>query len=360
LQPNGEIRVGTNDPATEARLSQLPIPLFVTSVLNSAGVNVDADGNTTLLIRLGVAGAATFDKNFAVTVFWGDGSSDTIPNALLPGVPGRIDADGATIALNHTYLLNPNAADPTAPIPVSVIAKSDSLNRIRVNENLAPSTQLQVTSSTQLLVPASGLFSLRLELAEPLQTARNTFQASEIAEQTGRVVQESTKGNEFTTSATQSVSKTDRTYSIRIVTPKDDFGSVDLSKPIEIDEEDLDDWSKLFSKLPDNRYRIFVTYESGIEVLLRDFYLKNGVPVEIDDSISPSNQPPTENNDGIPEKSNETLMEKTKEQASMGLGSPSEAGISNDLETHGLLQSLSAAVGWKSLSKAARRLRSRA
>ncbi len=71
LQPNSEIRVGTNDPSTEARLSQLPIPLFVSSVFHAAGVNVDADGNTTLLISLGVPGAAVFDKNFSVTVFWG-------------------------------------------------------------------------------------------------------------------------------------------------------------------------------------------------------------------------------------------------------------------------------------------------
>ena len=147
-----------------------------------------------------------------------------------------------------------------------------------------------------LVVPAAGLFSLRFDLPQSA-TAQNRIVFNNSNEfQTTVNIPPAVASAEIVVSSGSSTVEKVRSYVLRVITPRIEQGEVDSSEDIELTDKDIEDLSsgKLFQKLGDNRYQIYLIREDGNEMLLKDFYLRNHRPFEIDESESNSNGSPTD------------------------------------------------------------------
>ena len=286
--PGAILQAGTLDPATTAVVSELPPQLFALAVSNDLGVNVDAEGFASLQILLGRDTPPFVDRNFGLSIHWGDGQVDRLPNGPLaanttdPGV-GRYDATGLFYQITHQYFLNPDPSDPYASIPVLVSVGVDALGRIRVSDGSGADNLLANSQAVVLEVPRSGLFSLSLQLPQaPSVQTPFTFVRQETIIETKDTLPTAKSVEQVSSSAdasTQSV----RVYVLRVVTPIDQQGRVRMSEDILLQEQDIIELQRLFDKLGDNRYRIYAILEDGNVLLLRDFYLRNHTPIEIEE-----------------------------------------------------------------------------
>jgi hypothetical protein len=178
-------------------------PIFTIESVDQGGSNLDEKGRGILKITIG--DGSHLERNFQVTVDWGDGS---IESYTIPGNPrasdGFIRADGtrsnmfpdATITasfdsgellpdgtrapgvyfLHHTYTKPPNLDDPAAPIPVSAVIRYDArpegensldvnqpasgseiFNGIRFFENLT--VEIVSNDAAEMTNPGQGAFA---------------------------------------------------------------------------------------------------------------------------------------------------------------------------------------------------------
>jgi hypothetical protein len=138
----------------------------------------------------------------------------------------------------------------------------------------------------KLVVPSSGLFSLRFDLPQgAIQQNRVVFNNA-ISAPSDNYLAPAVLSPEIVVSSGGSAVQKVRSYVLRVITPVNEQGEVESSEDISLTEEDIFDLStgKLFQRLGDNRYRIYMIREDGNQVLLKDFYLRNHRPIEIDDT----------------------------------------------------------------------------
>lgn len=310
LQPGATVRAGSSNTATEALISRLPTLVQVRPVVNFLGVNVDSLGVASIQLQLGGPNPPVVDKNFSVIIDWGDGQIDTLPNGTIsngtinPNIT-RFDASGAIYQITHQYLGNPNPNDPIAKIPVRVTVGVDALNRIQFNDSVGASSSLVQIVDEKFEVPAAGLFSLRFDIPQtPSVPTRLVFNSS-LAIANVAAPNATAKPADIQTSSSDSSAEQERSYVLRIVTPIDEQGGVKTSEDIELSEDDIDDLSQLFLRLGDNRYRIYLIREDGVRLMLKDFYLRDHRPIEIEDSQPPSAET---TNDRVLESMNAATM----------------------------------------------------
>jgi hypothetical protein len=295
--PGATIRAGSSDANTEAVVMIMPPVVSVRPTVNSLGVNVDSEGFATLQIQLGSAGF--IDRNFSVVIDWGDGQIDRFPIGSLSPLTidpqvSRFDGSGNSYAITHQYLGNPNPTDPIADIPVKVTVGIDALNRIQFTDAQGPVKSQSTVVNEVLVTPAAGLISLRFDLPQaPTIPTRLIFSNSGQVQATNSLAPVVASA-EIVISSSGSVAEKSRSYVLRVITPISEQGEVESSEDIELTLNDIEDLStgKLFQKLGDNRYRIYLIREDGNELLLKDFYLRNHRPIEVDDTPTvPSSLP---------------------------------------------------------------------
>ncbi|MEQ1825484.1 MAG: hypothetical protein ABL921_06040 [Pirellula sp.] len=287
------IRAGSSNGNTEAVVTRIPTLVSVRPVVNPLGVNVDSQGLAAIEIQLGGPNPPLVDRNFSVEIDWGDRQIDRFPNLQIP----RLDASGEVYQFMHQYLGNPNPSDPIADIPVTVTVGIDALNRIQFNDSQGPISGLTQVVNQNFVVPAAGLFSLRFDLPQSA-TIQNRFVFNNSSDfQTNVNVAPAIATTEIVVSSSSSTVEKGRTYVLRVITPINEHGQVESSEDIALTEEDIEDLSsgKLFQRLGDNRYRIYLIREDGNQLLLKDFFLRNHRPVEIDDApatldVSPADE----------------------------------------------------------------------
>ncbi len=145
-----------------------------------------------------------------------------------------------------------------------------------------------------------------------------------------------------------------RRYTLKVAKTIDETGRVETVGEIPLTEEDMSDLGSLIGRLPDDRYRIYLTYENGLEILVRDFYVHNGKPLVIEESV------PIESNAKV-----ETPMELTDEdELSATDGESRESSAEQDgLQDPSNNASSASVLGipfvWSSFRRAARRLRAK-
>ena len=373
LQDGAVIQVGASNSQTEALLNRIPTELEIIPIANPDGVNVDAIGSASLFVRIGAANPITVDKNFGIMIDWADGAVDNVPlgpRSPLSTYPGvsRFDATGIPFLIQHQYLGNPNISDPAAPIPIVFTLTTDPFQRIRISDQFGTGDLLTQVVQVELTVPAAGLFALRIELPQVQFTSRVIVLASEVIVQANSLVAASNTVAELPSSVSDVVTKTERQYVLRLVTPRNEAGEVTESDNIELSESDISDLPGLFRRLGDNRYRIYAILDGGIELLLRDFYLKKHLPFELEEAtadevpipglVQPEGElgndllesPRNESREGAPKGLDPASSTRSEE--------PGEAGSEGLVGSEGLAASiLSVLLPPQSFRRAARKLR---
>ncbi len=294
FQPGASIIAGSSNAAQMAVITQLPPLIKVVPIVNASNTNVDPLGVVSLNLTLGTSNPVSLDRNLSLVVNWGNNEIDNFPNGpISPGttqpIVGAVNAFGVTQVVTHQYLFgNPNTKDPTANIPISVTVGVDALNRVSFTGSSSASSSLTQLVNVNLVVPAGGLFSLRFDLPQtPNFQNRIVFvNSTPIATPSGATV--AVKNIEPEVSSSDSSVEPERSYVLRVVTPIDEQGRVESSEDIQLKEDDIADLSKLFERLGDNRYRIFLIREDGNQLMLKDFYLRAHRPIEIDDAPTPA------------------------------------------------------------------------
>jgi len=293
------IRAGSSNPTTEAVLTRIPPLVSVQPVVNSASVNVDSEGVASILVQLGGPNPILVDRNFSVVIDWGDNQVDHLPNGLIssgttnPQI-ARFDASGVNYQITHRYLGNPSPNNPVADIPISVKVGADSLNRIQFTDSQDAASSLFQVVNASLVVPAAGLFSLNFVLPQT-PTFQNRFVFNNaLPIDNSTTSSQAVKSAEIEVSSSNSSVEQKRSYVLRVITPTNEAGEVDTSDDIPLAESDIDDLSGLFRRLGDDRYRIYLIREDGGQMMLKDFYLRNHRPIEIDDVPVPETLPAEE------------------------------------------------------------------
>ena len=301
FNPGATIRAGSSDANTEAVVTRIPPLVSARPSINSLGVNVDSLGLATIQIQLGGANPALIDRNFSIVVDWGDNEIDNFPNGSISPLTinpqiSRFDASGVVYAITHQYQGNPNPADPIADIPIKVTVGIDALNRIQFNESQVPVTSLTQVVNERFVVPAAGLFTLRFDLPQTATLQGRIVFNNSASVQTVNAVAPPISSPEIVVSSGGSAVEKSRSYVLRVITLVSEQGEISASEDIELTDQDIAELSsgELFLKLGDNRYRIYLIREDGNELLLKDFYLRNHRPVEVDDSAATPNSPPTD------------------------------------------------------------------
>jgi hypothetical protein len=302
FNPGATIRAGSSDANTEAVVTQIPPVVSVRPKINSLGVNVDSLGVATVQIQLGGVNPTVIDRNFSVVVDWGDNQIDNFPNGSISPLTinpqiSRFDASGVIYEITHQYQGNPNLADPIADIPVKVAIGVDALNRIQFTESQVPATSLTQVVNESFVVPAAGLFTLRFDLPQAATLQSRFLFNNSASVATVNAVVPPVSSPEIVISSGGSVAEKSRSYVLRIITLMSEQGGISASEDIELTDDDIKDLSSgdLFLKLGDNRYRIYLIREDGNELLLKDFYLRDHRPVEVDDTAAtPISLPPDE------------------------------------------------------------------
>ncbi|AMV33474.1 hypothetical protein VN12_15210 [Pirellula sp. SH-Sr6A] len=374
LQNGAVIQVGASNSQTEALLNRIPTELEITPIANPDGVNVDAIGSASLIVRIGASNPTTVDKNFGIMIDWADGAVDNVPlgaRSPLSTYPGvfRFDATGIPFLIQHQYLGNPNVNDPAAPIPIVFTLTTDPFQRIQISDQFGTGNLLTQVVQVDLTVPAAGLFALRIELPQVQFTSRVLVLASEVILQTNSLVAASNTTTDLPSSVSDVVSKSERQYVLRLVTPRNEAGEVTESDNIELSESDISDLPSLFRRLGDNRYRIYAILDGGIELLLRDFYLKKHLPFELDEAtadevpipglVQPEGTPGSDMQETPRNESREGERKALDPTSSTRNGGATEEGGSEEfVGNEGLASSiLSVLLPQQSFRRAARKLR---
>ena len=354
------IRAGSSNPTTEAVLTRIPPLISVQPVVNSDGVNVDSEGVASILVQLGGPNPILVDRNFSVVIDWGDKQVDHLPNGLIssgttnPQI-ARFDASGVNYQITHKYLGNPSPNDPVADIPILVKVGADSLNRIQFTDSQGAASTLFQVFNESLVVPAAGLFSLKIVLPQA-PTSQNRFVFnSALPTDNSTTSSPAVKSAEIEVSSGNSSVEQKPSYVLRVITPTNEAGEVDSSDDILLTESDIDDLSGLFRRLGDDRYRIYLIRGDGSQMMLKDFYLRNHRPIEIDDAPAPETLPAEERvldeSASVSTERSDTVMTGMNEDGNMQ-SNEEETPVTN--ATAAIVASAPAMRSWR---KAARRFR---
>ena len=375
------VSAGSSDPATQAVLSKIPTSVEVSPITDAFGVSVSAEGVTTIEIRLGDTNPVIVDQNLAVKIFWEAGEVDDFTTGMLsltttnPNI-ARFDATGVPVRITHQYLDDPDL-DPTSSIPINVEVGVDAKGRIQLSDSQGLDTRILQVIPVELKVPASWHVLFRFDLPQAPSASRPlVFDRILVAISTAST-EVAPKLQAIESTSSESSADSERKFVLRLVTPMDESGRVSESKDVESTLRDVEDLNELFRRLPDNRYRIYMILRSGDALRIQDFFLRNHLPVEIDERIDErieagTNREPERNT--IEGTSDRNANDSDRAETAIDVGAPvslfdpilPETSDENSLDTNGsnVIPSVAAVSGSLlgansiSLRKAARRFRS--
>lgn len=246
-----------------------------------AATDLEGAGITTLDLTFSDPGADTFE----VLVDWGD-KPDLAPEDRFVVEVLHAGSTPQSFSIDHQYTGPPDPMNPSADIIITVKIRDD---------DFATATTLVVGESNLETVAISnpGIEDNKVAIDTTPQApaiefpeAPELFLAAEIID--------SDQGNnslgEVGAAAADQSAVSDRYLEIRIVSPD---GTE--SEGIRLEESALDDLPGLFSRLPDNRYRIYlIQEETNSERLVIDVNARGGRLIDpSDDSDGGRDRPPT-------------------------------------------------------------------
>ena len=288
----------------------------------------------------------------------------------------RFDATGVPVRITHQYLDDPDL-DPTSSIPINVEVGVDAKGRIQLSDSQGLDTRILQVIPVELKVPASWHVLFRFDLPQAPSASRPlVFDRILVAISTAST-EVAPKLQAIESTSSESSADSERKFVLRLVTPMDESGRVSESKDVESTLRDVEDLNELFRRLPDNRYRIYMILRSGDALRIQDFFLRNHLPVEIDERIDErieagTNREPERNT--IEGTSDRNANDSDRAETAIDVGAPvslfdpilPETSDENSLDTNGsnVIPSVAAVSGSLlgansiSLRKAARRFRS--
>jgi hypothetical protein len=237
--------------------------------------------------------------DYIVVVNWHDGTTST---QTFAGA-----SSSGSFVFTHFYSANPDAANNSTPIPVTVTVFNDP--NITFSGLLQPpvttppsGTPSQTvgdgfnTVNSQITVPGTGLGFINIAQAgiviSQLQfTPPNTLALSPV------IVPVQANFTQFVseqTSQFEDVTLEERQVKLQVLDPN---GKV--TEEVVMDEQVLDDLPGLFRKLPDGHYRVFLKEPGEVsQRLLLDVHLRGGKPV--DESEEGQGLPPDAGGGAVP------------------------------------------------------------
>lgn len=220
------VRVQSISGAIEGAIIDIP-PLLQ----NVSGPQVANTGDASVTFDYG----RFSELRFTATVNWSDGTVDVI-SLVSPG----------TYTALHNYTGNPNQSDPAAPIPVIVTLRADSRIRFTGYET--------TTSQITLNFPGDGVRNVRIDTTVKVRYLTADPPLRIIGEILRAVVAES-RSNVYSSggAAQESADTSERTIILREVLPDGTEGS-----SVRFDLSALDDLPKIFEKVRNGRYRIYL------------------------------------------------------------------------------------------------------
>ncbi|MCE9605246.1 MAG: hypothetical protein K8U03_10135 [Planctomycetia bacterium] len=231
------------------------IPPLLTNV---AGPQVANTGRASVSFDYG----RLAEFHFTATVDWADGVVDSLGLAN----PG---SSGAT----HVYTGNPNLSDPAAPIPITVILRSD--DRIRFTGYETTTVVILVT------FPGDGVRNVRIDTTAkvPQLTSPPPTRITDIPRTVATNISRST-----VTGAAGLVGGADKSAE-RVVILREVFPDGREGSSVRFNQDALKDMTKIFAKLRNGRYRLYL-YEPDAQKLrlVVDVYVRDGKPAAAGDA----------------------------------------------------------------------------
>ena len=271
-----QTQVGATSATSSTNVTKTVPPFF--SAEDNAVPLVDISGRTSLTMTVGTAGTngIASETNLIVIVDWGDRQSDfqhtyavasrsegsedvaDVPNATVFLIP----TGGASYRFYHTYnaLESNNRPNPAAAFPISFIVRHNNTVAITVEDgkafggtDLAQATNQFRKINLEAELPGvlgAGGEQTAVEVRE-IDLATTTV-TDVIADNTPAPT--ATQNEEASAVVIQTEVSQVRIVLLRVIAPNGDT----IGKDIRLDENVLDDLPKLFERLPDGRYRIYL------------------------------------------------------------------------------------------------------
>jgi hypothetical protein len=244
------------------------VPLPTTTVdlwqVTTSATQISATATTTLTVNVQFDGNP--NQTFPITINWG-GGTPLVQTATVPV--------GST-PFTHLYPTNPNKSNPAAAIPIAVSVDDGNLDHT-------------IEVDTQAAVPGTGF----PDISVVPQTTSTAFILTTQVLTDSQVVAPTlepavTQENDLGLAPSEVVTSTGRQVVLRIVS------AIDAEGPdINVSDQSLNDLPKLFNKLPDGHYRVYLS-EDGRSRLVIDVVVRQGRPVDpSQDSDGTSERPPT-------------------------------------------------------------------
>jgi len=205
------------------------------------------------------------ERNFTITINWGDGSTST----FLEAASGQLTAP-------HLFISNPNQGNPSAPISITFEIVQDS--HVNIVSHGATQNTTAVTSTAQL--PGLGIASnvANLAMPAPKLVIPDSPKLIEVMQSAIAILLDNSV-NQGDMVRTEQLLTVERVVNVEILSPD---GGVQQRVPLP--ESTLDSTLEVIRKLPDGNYR-FQLQEPGEERqrLLLEFEVRQGKIVDRND-----------------------------------------------------------------------------
>jgi hypothetical protein len=266
--------------------------LLVTPQVISPGITISIDGTATLVVTFG----RSLERNFTVTINWGDGKTDVFQSMT-----------AGTHVFTHTYSLNSIQANTiggnsstlggtTLFAPVVTVRGDPRLGFFVAGQSAIISQQ-----TVQLLSPGLGLAGTEIQQFGSRSFVRFEEPVPSVAAEAGGSAPPSGPTSFATNQSSPggaAATASDRLL-VRAV-PADPSQKEDPANDLDV-EEDLhinirnlttETLGELFAKLPDGRYRIVWHRRTAAGVaterVILDVLLRDGKPINFDDLEKPA------------------------------------------------------------------------
>lgn len=231
--------------------------------------------------------------NFEIIINWVDvvesypplSNGGNLGNSSGPPFNGRVSH-----GFNHRYIANPDLSNPAAPIPVTLSAEFDYRN---VGGNGIEffgkgGVKIVLTAAIDLIPPGEGI-AWGITFPEPLVVpAASLPRVVETSADTPTATLISPSVAVDDATGTNSNASAERQLVLRVISRDGEEG-----EDIVLDVEDLSRLSRLFRRLPDNRYRIYLIQEDGATRLVMDVSVRQGRVTDPSDTADERAERPT-------------------------------------------------------------------
>ena len=300
-----------------------------------AATDVDRLGNTMLDLSFADPGA----DSFQVLVDWGDQLS-LPPDQRFVVETVHVGPTPQSFTLGHNYAGPPNPANPTADIIIRVQILDDDFGTAGVMASGESNIEF-VAIGQPGIEDRAVVFDLTSDLGGgQFQTIERSVASLNLIESAPSRLDTS----DIRTGGGDLSATSERYFELRVV-----YADGELSEPIRLKDEALDDLAGLLKRLPDNHYQIFlVRTENNSRRLVIDVAVRDGRAVDpSDDSDGTRDRPPTIDealdmrpeavDDGVPaEGAGQPLPERVRDAVEQPTADPAPTSAAATLTVGGL------------------------